>query len=85
MHFVDDLRLGVGKVAHGGSIAAGKPCPGAGIGLMVVSDPLHPQNFKGGGLTVPSTKIYWLVAPAALTPSIQAWLSSGTVVAVGSS
>jgi hypothetical protein len=34
---------------------------------------------------VPSTKMYWVVAPAALTPSIQAWLSSATRALEGSS
>ena len=37
------------------------------------------------GITVPSTKIYWVVAPAARTPSIQAWFKETTRAFDGSS
>lgn len=34
---------------------------------------------------VPSTKMYWLVAPAARTPSMQAWFRDATMASDGSS
>ena len=72
MHFVDDFRGGVGEITHAGGVAGcGGPCPCSCVGLGCISVSESAMNV-GDEITVPSTKIYCVVAPASRTPSMQA-------------